>query len=236
MEKRIKNEKRNIIIFMIVIAITVFSIVYYFTRGNNSFNKYKVDQTKKIVYSVYDSGKTSVPAININNKDVLKLNDEIIDKANKFLSKDKNTITFDYDISGKILSLVIEYINYHHKSGYPYIEYDVYNINYETGKILSNDDILNLYKVNEDEVSSIIESKFGEYYNDLVEKKYINSDKCDYLCFLYLKGIINVNYMENYHYYIKNGNLYVIKEFIMYSTYHDEKYFSPKSSFIQITE
>ena len=180
--------------------------------------------------------KTSVPNININSTAVKTINDVIVANANNFLTQDKNTISYDFDISGKILSLAIQYTNYHDESGYPTIKFEVYNINFHTGKVLNKEDILSLYDVTEDQVKGVVESKFAKYYKDLVEKKYVNADECDYLCFLYLRGIVDENYLENYHYYIKNGNLYVIKEFSLYSYYKENEYFTTKSFYIQITK
>ena len=42
--------------------------------------------------------------------------------------------------------------------------------------------------------------------------------------------------MEDIHYYIKKGNLYVIRPFKIYSSFKDEDYFSPSDFLIQITE
>lgn len=236
-KKGIKN-KENLKLYAIIglVIVLIFSMVFYYVKGNSSIDKYKADKSKKLVYPVYTKGKTSVPNINVDSTEIKTINNVIIDNANKFLTQENNTVSYDFDISGKILSLAIQYIDYHSEDGYPKITYEVYNVNYQTGKLLTKEDILALYEVTEEQVSGIIQSKFGEYYNDLTKNNYINAGECDYLCFLYLRGIVDENYLENYHYYIKNGNLYVIKEFSLYSYYKEDEYFSTKSFFIQITK
>ena len=144
-------------------------------------------------------------------------NKVIIDNANQFLEEEGNTISYDYEINGKILSLAIQYIDFHTDDGYPKITYDVYNVNFHTKKLLTNEDMLALYNVTEQDINNLLEAKFKEYYVDLYNGKYIVAEECDYLCFLYLSGIIDEKYMDGIHYYIKNGNLYAVKSFNIYS-------------------
>lgn len=230
-----KKKDKRIYIIISLITILIFSMIYYYINNSSTLNKYKDNKHKLIVYSVYNKDKNNVPNINLKTKEIDVLNDVIIDKANNFLKGDNN-VTYDFEINGKILSLSIQYIDYYDKSGYPKISYDVYNINYENGKILDNDYILSLYNVDENDVYNIISSKFGDYYNDLAEKKYIMDDECDYNCYLELRGIEDDNYLENVHYYIKNGNLYAIRAFNIFSFYDEDKYFTTDSFLFQITK
>lgn len=236
MKRKKIDDNKKVAIFVVLVTLLVFGMVYYYTFGNKTFSSYKADKTKKLVYPIYQKGKTSVPNINIDSTEVKTINKVIIDNANEFLQKEKNNITYDYEINGKIISLAIQYIDFYDESGYPKITYDVYNINFHTGKLLTKEDILSLYGVTEDQVAPLVEAKFQEYYVDLHNKKYIQTDECDYLCFLYLSGIIDEKYMENINYYIKNGNLYVIRPFNIYTYYDTQKYFTTKSFLIQITE
>ena len=235
MKKRIKDGDYKVYLCIGLMLLLVLSMIYYYAVGNSSFSKYKKDKTKQFVYSVYKKGNTSVPNINIDSKDIDIINQTIIDKANNFL-QGNNTITYTYEINGKIMSLAIQYTEYSTDTDYPKLTYDVYNINYQEGKQLTNEEILSLYDVNVNDIKNLVEAKFKEYYVDLYNKKYINSNKCDYICFLYLSGIPDERYMENINYYIINGNLYVIRPFNYYTYYDTEKYFSTKHFFIQITE
>lgn len=229
-----KNNKKIIIMVGILFLLIIY-VIYHYITVDNTFDKFKINKNKNIVYSIYQEGDSYVPCINIKGVALDKINEAIVNKANDFL-KGKNTITYTFDINGKILSVAIQYVDYYDESGYPKIDYDVYNVNFYESSIVSDEEMLQLYGISEDEVSPIIEAKFGDYYNDIKKKKILNNE-CDYYdCFLHLRGINNENYMENVHYYIKNGNLYVIKPFNIYSIYKEDEYFSTSSFLIQITK
>ena len=154
--------------------------------------------------------------LNIKGAGVEAINTAIVDKANDFLNG-RNTISYDFHINGKILSIAIKYVDYYDEVvKYPVITFDVYNINFYESKILSSNDMLSIYGVNEADVKEIVEGKFVDFYNDELEKGYFH-DECDYACFLYQRGITDDNYMEDIYYYVKDGNLYVLKPFKVYS-------------------
>lgn len=229
--KRIKKEK--LIIALLIVCI--FLIIFYYITGNNSYRKYKQDKSKKIVYTIYDKNKIHVPNINVKGKNIEKINNKIISNANEYIKESNRTITYSYDINGKIVSLAIQYADYNEEGRSPKITYDVYNIDLEKKKVLSNKDILNIYEIKKSDVEAIVSSKFYEYYQKVLEKGYMNEDICDYECFLYFRGIVFEQYLNEYHYYIKNGDLYVIRPFNIFSYYDEYKYFTSKHFFIQIT-
>ena len=57
----------------------------------------------------------------------------------------------------------------------------------------------------------------------MIEDGYFSSSKCDYSCFLHNRSVSN--YIDNTHYYIKNGDLVVYKPFVFYSALGDGDYF-----------
>lgn len=229
-----KIEKEKLIIVLVVLL--VFSMIYYYATNSNSYRKYKQDKSKKIVYSIYNKNKIHVPNINVKGKNIDKINDKIINNANEYIKENKRTIDYTYTINGNILSVAIEYADYNEEKRSPKITYDVYNIDLKKKKNLSKKEILNIYEIKESDVEAIVASKFAEYYKKVLEKEYMNEDICDYECFLYFRGIIFEQYMKEYHYYIKNGNLYVIRPFNIFSYYGEDKYFTSKHFFIQITK
>ena len=87
----------------------------------------------------------------------------------------------------------------------------------------------------EDETTIIPGTDKHFNYETLKEKNYYH-DECDYGCFLFQRGIENDKYMNNIYYYIKNGNLYAIRPFKIYSSFKEENYFSTKHFLIQITQ
>ena len=236
MKKKNKEKNSNDKYIIAIICLIVFGIfvIYHYANSNNVFDKYKLNKNKNIVFPIYSKGKTSVPNLNLKGQVIEEVNNIIVSKANDFL-KGKNTITYNFEINGKILSLAIQYVDYYDEDKYPIITYDVYNINYYSSKLLSSDEMLQLYGIDKSMVKPIVEAKFGEYYNKAIEKGYYGGE-CDYDCFLLLRGINNNDYLENSYYYIKNGNLYILKPFKIYSPFSEEKFFSTNDFLIQITE
>lgn len=229
-----KNISSKIIIPFIIIVLLVIFIIYNFFNRDNGYNKYKERSSEDIVYTIFNSGDTYIPYINLDCDVATEINKIIVDRGNAFLGENEdNVITYTYDLSGKILSLAIQYISM--SEDYPTITYDVYNIHVSNYRLLDNNEILNLYSINEKQVYDVVESKFKSFYVDLYNKKYFD-EECNYDCFLYMRGIENTNYLEDSSYYIKNGNLYVIKPFKIYSVFEEEKYFSSSDFLIQITE
>ena len=232
MKKNNKNNKNKIILLIVLLVLAIIYIIYHYAVRDNTFDKYKKDKSKNLIYSIYKEKDINVPNINIKGTAIDEVNNVIINKANEFL-RGKNNITYNFDINGKILSLVIQYTDYYDDGGFPIITCDVYNINFYESKILDNSDML--YNITENDVSPIVQSRFGEFYTELTEKKFYHGE-CDYDCFLSLRGIKNGNYMSDINYYIKNGNLYVLKTFNIYSALKEEEYFSPNDFLIQITK
>ena len=228
------NNKNRIILLIVVLFLAIVYIIYHYAVRDNTFDKYKKDKSKNIIYSVYKEKDVNVPNINLKGVAIDEINNIIIDKANEFL-RGKNNITYNFDINGKILSLVIQYTDYYDEGGYPIVTCDVYNINFYESKVLDNSEVLALYNITEEDVEPIVQSRFGEFYNELTEQKYYHGE-CDYDCFLSLRGIKNGNYMANINYYIKGGNLYALKTFKIYSPLKEENYFSPSDFLIQITK
>ena len=233
MKKNKLNNSRLLLIIVLLFVILCF-IIYYYATKDNVFSKYKSERGKNIVYPIYQKDKISVPYINLKGTAIDEVNKIIVDKANDFLV-DKNRMSYTFNINGKILSLAIQYIDFYNEDKNPIIYYDVYNINFYTSEVLGNQDMLGLYGITEADVKPIVESKFREFYNDEMDKKMFNNE-CDYNCFLAIRGIENNNYMDGAYYYIKEGNLYVLKSFKIYSPFGEENYFTTKDFLIQITE
>lgn len=231
--KRLNN--RNLIFLVIALVLAIILILVYGFTKDDIFNKYKYEKGKNIVYPIYTKDKTNVPHLNLKGTTIDTINNTIVDKANDFL-KGNNTITYDFEINGKVLSLAIQYIDYYADDDYlPIISYDVFNIDMNKSSLLSDEDMLSFYNITSENVSPIVEARFKEFFNELNEENHYFNE-CDYSCFLGLRGIKDEEYMEDIHYYIKKGNLYVIRPFKIYSSFKDEDYFSPSDFLIQITE
>ena len=206
-------------------------IIYYFYKSNyENFNYLKIDKDKYLVYTIYtksnDMGSiTNVPYININSSKIDKINKEIIKTSEDFLNIKGNTILYEYSVSGNTLSLVLKMVN-NNTLYTSEIKFKSYNINLKTLKLIDNNNLLKLYNVSNDKVSNIIDNK------DEVKKGFIPKEECDYNCYLEWRDIKNMT--DNISYFIRDGKLYVFKEFIPYSVYGEEEYFTDDSFKIYI--
>ena len=233
--KKIESDNLKVLFLILFLFLVIGLIIFYYTTKDNVFSKYKHEKSKNIVYPIYQKGKTSVPHINLKGTGIDEINKIIVDKANNFLV-DKNMISYNFEINGKILSLAIQYIDFtQEKDFYPIITYDVYNINFYTSQILNSNDMLEIYGLSEADVKPIVEARFVDFYNKEREENILN-DECNYDCFLHQRGIENNNYMEDSYYYIKEADLYLVKPFKIYSVFNEEKFFSTKDFLIQITD
>lgn len=231
MKKSRKKEKIKLYILIGLSFAFIVLVVYNYSNIDNSYRKYKINRKENLVYTIYQKDKTYVPQINVKGMEAINRN--IVDRANALLTNDKNVVSYDFDITAKVLSIAIQYID---MSGIdPDISYEVYNINFYTSEILNEEDILKLYDVDKKMISQVVEGRFKEFYVNLYQEKYFD-EECDYDCFLYMRGIENTDYLKDSYYYIRNGNLYVLNPFKIYSPFREEKYFSLEDHYIQITE
>lgn len=116
-----------------------------------------LDANKDIIYNFPDK---SCPIINLDSFDVNNIN---IDIQQNYIEPTEYTYTksmFEYYQNNEILSLVIT--TAYDTGGY---SYDVYNININTGKVVSNEEILKSKNISE----KTFLSKLPEYY----EKKFL---------------------------------------------------------------
>lgn len=157
----------------------------------------KIDNNKEIVYSkeIYipdklpedlnvDEVRTELPTINLDYESVETINKEIEEKYDEL--KDENIITDDmvninsvkykYYVNDNILSLVIEYKSYNYTAGYINYEYKTYNIDKNTGKVLSNKDLLEIKNLSLNDVYNRIVENIEKEYKNLGYDDYKNAD------------------------------------------------------------
>ena len=220
--------------FILMISLSVFAIIFmiFFViqrNKNDNYNNIKEDKSNYIVYTKYQKkGKiyfVYVPYVNIDSQIAKSINEDIDSFVSEFINSKKTMISYDYNINGIILSLVVKVVDYDTKYA-PEPYFRTYNINLNTLELLSDDALLNYYGVNEENVEMAIENQFHQYYDKIVEKKFYNEKECDYKCFLKYRDV--ENYLDGVVYYIDKGNLIAYKPFIFYSIYGEEDYFKEK--------
>lgn len=233
-EKNLRKKRKNLedmkkylpaaIGTILIVALILYN---YYIENYQNYNYIKKDKSQSLVYMKYNNNSEKypiqVPYINIDSEQIDAVNDEIDRLIQSYVQKEKNVITYEYDINGIILSLVIKMIN--NNTGYaPTISFKTYNINLDRQIIVLDQDLLELYQVNTQDVEEKIKETFEAHYLNEVEQGYLIPQECDYTCFLEYREV--ENYLENVQYFVKKGQLIAYKPFIAHSIYGEENYFT----------
>lgn len=224
-----ETKRYHKVLTFIVAGIFIGLLICYYLYMNHydNYNYIKKDTSKYLVFTKYsknnsDRSITEVPEINIDSRDVTVINKKINSFAKKFLSQPGNKLSYETQVNGEVLSLLLKMVNVN--TGYvPEVDFYTYNINLKKKKLMSQQELLSLYGVTEESVKEKIQNQFESFYNDEVAKGYIVAQECNYDCFLEWRNI--KNYMDSVHYYIENGKLIIYRPFSIYSVYGEEKYF-----------
>ena len=227
MKRKDYSMLQKILVFSISsFAIVFFVVFFYMKKQEENYQKIKVSSGDYLVYTKYQAEDESysilVPYINIKGEVVEAINQDIDLFLGEFLSSKHSNISYEYEINGIILSIVVKVIDYDtNYAPQPYFR--GYNINLDTLELISNESLLDFFNINMDIVSTKISAQLLSYYNELVYEKYFQEDECNYSCFLKYRGIDNV--LDNITFYVKNGKLVVYKPFTFASIYGEEEYF-----------
>lgn len=148
----------------------------------------KIYEDKELVYNAYlggNNGELKIPFINIDSEDANKINTQLSKVVNeieyqrmneeKFQNDDSiwldwyEQVNYNYFFNDDILSVVVTY-----SKGYVagHLEYETYNINTKTGKILTTLELVNAGRNEENQISNekFLEAMEDLYMNELYEK------------------------------------------------------------------
>ena len=219
MKKR--KQKYSVFKFVVVVVVLLFIIIGYFlyNKSTENYNKLKIDKSKQIVYTEFkrESGYyyQFKPLLNLKGETSDKINADITSYFNTF-DKDNICITYEYNLNGKVLSLVIKVEDYSYVDSAAVLYFRSYNIKLDNMEILSNEKILNYFDMTESDASEKLNNKINEYYYQLVNNEIIDEDECDYDCFIKSRDF-NLGADDN-EYYVKNGKLVVFKPYVFMSS------------------
>ena len=220
------STKRVLIIAGASFLVLLLIIIVIVQKSSENYNNIKIDKNNYLVYSKIEKPDNTyskyVPYINIKSNAVIFANQEIDNFVSNYIDSPKALVTYEYNINGIILSVVVKVMDFNDEYA-PVVDFRTYNINLKTRQVLSDDELLSLFQTNTDSVSSSIRGVFEKYYSDLVNEGYYVESECNYDCFLKYRDVYS--YMDNVHYYIKDGNLIAYKPFVFYSILGDEEYF-----------
>jgi len=220
------NKKIPIVITVSVILLTIIIVYTFFRNSESGYKSIKVDTNKELVYTLKETRDDvfyiKVPYININGSTIKSINEDIDSYLSEFIDTKMKISTYEYNINGKVLSLAIKTVDYYNED-MPIVYFKTYNINLDTLELVSDEELLNAYDINFNDVNNAMEKQFKYWYKELKKEKYLTEEECDYECFLEYRGV--EDYMDNISYYIDEGKLVVFKPFSFYSVYKEEDYF-----------
>lgn len=235
-----KNKPTSEQILMLCIAGIALIIMIAFAFHNynvKNYNYIKQDRSKTLIYTQYynENGDyiKEVPYINMNGDQLIEVNNEINNLMQKYKELSRAVVTYETELNGQVLSLVIKAVNY--ETNYAAeVEFKTYNINIESQMVYDDSAILELYGINTSYVKDRIRQQLQSYYTDIVNDKYYTKQECNFDCFLNWRGIDD--YLEDVSYYISGGKLYAYKPFTFASVFGEEEYFTDEDFMFLIIE
>ena len=227
----IKDKK--VLITILIIIIATISIIYFINNKKYNYTSLLDNNSLDIVYSVIDNSKDKVPQININNNLIKEINQEIDSLYENYLLYSPNGFSYNYNVSGNILSIIITAHVIQPEQTHYDIIYKSYNIDLNEMKQLSNKDVLNIYNITEEKMEFYLYHKFLNYYNELLKEKYFTKEQYDFETFLEEKNIDNL--LDDNNYYINNNHLELYKYFNIYTDYNEDSFFNEDSFHFIVT-
>ena len=225
--RRKKLNKEQIFTITISVIAIIIMITYCIHNYNvKKYNYIKETITKDLIYTNYyredDKYIQEIPYINIKSEQVLQANAKIETLSKKYKELKRAIVTYDYQLNGDILSLIIKAISY--ETDYASeTEFLSFNINLETKEIVTDEELLSIYGITTDYVEDKIKEQLKLYHSEIVKEKYYTIQECNFNCFLTWRNIDD--YLEGVAYYIDKGKLYAYKPFVFASIFGEEEYF-----------
>lgn len=225
--KRKQLKKEHILMISMVGIATIIMLAYSIHIYNDkNYNYIKSKLGKDLIYTYFYDDKNDyikdVPYVNMNAPHIEEVNRRIKVFSDKYTVLNRSIITYDYEISGQVLSLVIKAVSY--ETNYASeAEFLSFNINVETQEVYDDDTLLAIYNIDKNFVKDKIKRQLQEYHSEIIKENYYTIQQCNFECFLKWRDIDN--YLDGTSYYIKQGQLYVYKPFVFASIFGEEEYF-----------
>lgn len=227
----IKDKK--VLITILIIIIATISIIYFINNKKYNYTSLLDNNSLDIIYNIIDNNQDKVPYININNSLIKEINQEIDSIYQNYLLYSPNGFSYNYNVSGNILSIIITAHVIQPEQTHYDIIYKSYNIDLNEMKQLSNKDVLNIYNITEEKMEFYLYHKFLNYYNELLKEKYFTKEQYDFETFLEEKNIDNL--LDDNNYYINNNHLELYKYFNIYTDYNEDSFFNEDSFHFIVT-
>ena len=199
-----ENKSKTIIIIVLV----VFVLIMIIFSSNNVKNKnYK---SQKYVYTseTNEIGEftSKIPYINIHSDDIDNVNEEIMTKYYTEVNVGEKYADYEYYQNKNIVSLLVKY-QYLEGDTETSLDIDFYNIDIDTGNLITDDELLNRYNVDNSYVEKIIIDDVKKYHSYEIEKDYISD--CDFNCYKErLDNNKKTTDKDNYYFNLAENYLY----------------------------
>ena len=214
--------KNKIILLSLCIVFLLIIAGYGITKITKN-NNYLNDSSKNIVFDYYKSKELNqvIPHINIKKVDI-EINKKIDEFMKPYMEKYTVTTNYHYHINGSIFTLFI-IISDDNNDWSPFVHFKEFHVDLKKLKVLTTEDVLNMYNYKEDEIIEQLNNKFKKYYEDERRKNVISRDISydKYLEMYFIK-----NWKDIIHYDIIEKELYACIEYFIYP--EDQKYFYMK--------
>ena len=199
-ETILENKKKSIIIIIILLIL----LLLILWPKEDDKNKIYTASRYVITYesTKIDKAVSKLPYINLKGEDINIVNNAIMIKYYECEELEDRYMDYEYYSNDKVLSLIVKV--YLLEDDFIPSEIEFYNFDMN-GKRLTNNDLKELYNVDDTIVEERLNAQVKKYYNYEVQKGYINKNTCDYDC--YIKAYPS-DYLNTLEYYVKNNSLY----------------------------
>ncbi len=199
-ETILENKKKSIIIIIILLIL----LLLILWPKEDDKNKIYTASRYVITYesTKIDKAVSKLPYINLKGEDINIVNNAIMIKYYECEELEDRYMDYEYYSNDKVLSLIVKV--YLLEDDFIPSEIEFYNFDMN-GKRLTNNDLKELYNVDDTLVEESLNTQVKKYYNYEVQKGYINKNTCDYNCYIKLYPS---DYLNTLEYYVKNNSLY----------------------------
>ena len=225
-----KNQLLTLFALGIVVLILLVIQLITGSRGKNKIvtNKDYVFVSNQL--STDNGLKSDIPFININAEGITDINNQISSFVYEETIVSKRSVSYEYYYKkNDILSLLLTSKEYLTNGLLALIKYKSFNIDLKNNKVLTKDEVLEKYNIDEYDVYNLENEKMKNFFKAAVKDNYTD-------------GYTNFENYALFHepddfnesYYIKENELYYYKDFLLSSILGDEKFFQNKDLFVKI--
>lgn len=212
--KKFLKKKEYFYIGVFVMILFIVCYAFYNFNYSKDYNLLKLDSSKHLIYTLsqtqYDNYYQYTPYVNLRGEVGEIVNEDIQSFLSSF-QKDNICITYESDLSGKVLSLVLKVEDHSYAESATIYYFRSYNINLDTQELLPDEVLFSYFELTKEDVEHFMNSRIEEHYYQLIQEGVFDSRNCNYDCFLesrdFSEGI------EDASYFVRDGKLVVFKPY-----------------------